>query len=124
MAITIEKFDQVHNQTCQFYKLRIGDKCPLDDFVEEVSKNTEDRKSFSALVALMDQYSPTLMLPKKKFRHIESNVRPDIWEFKKNNLRLYIVLKQPNVYLVMGGYKKNQERDIATLNRILREDFS
>ena len=69
----------------------------------------------------MDEFSPTQMLPKAKFRQIKGVDRQDVFEFKRKNLRVYVVMQQPNVYVVLGGYKKGQEKDIAKLKRYIKD---
>lgn len=60
-------------------------------------------------------------LPKTKFRQINvSPPRTDVFEFKKNNLRIYVILQKPDVYVVMGGYKNTQKQDVAVLGKRLK----
>ncbi len=59
-------------------------------------------------------------LPNTKFRQIVNVKRPDVFEFKKNKLRIYIVFQEPSVYIVMGGYKNTQRKDIASLEQKIK----
>lgn len=120
MDFATQPLDLVNNTSCRFLKLLINGKCFFDDFLAEVEKNAIDKKSLAALINLMDEYSPTQMLPSAKFRQIKGVERQDVFEFKKKNLRVYVVMKQPNVYVVLGGYKKGQEKDLKKLKRYIK----
>lgn len=118
MLYTTVPLDQVNNPNCKFVKLVDEDGiCQFDTFVEEVEKNAMDKKALSAIFASMDSYHPSLLLPKEKFRQIKWKERSDIYEFKKKNIRVYVILQKPDVYVIMGGYKNNQENDIAKIKR-------
>ena len=95
MNYSVEILDLVNNPNCQFYKLLIDDECQFDEFVKQVEKVKADKSSFAGIIALMD----------------------DLYEFKKNNLRVYVILQCPNVYVAMGGYKATQEKDIRKLKK-------
>ena len=39
-------------------------------------------------------------------------------EIKKNNIRVYVIDQRPDIYIVMGGYKRDQKKkDIPRLIR-------
>lgn len=120
MNYSVEILDLVNNPNCQFYKLLIDDECLFDEFVKQVEKVKADKSSFAGIIALMDNYSPYQLMPRTKFRQIEAankSERHDLYEFKKNNLRVYVILQCPNVYVAMGGYKATQEKDIRKLKK-------
>lgn len=120
MDYSVEILDLVNNPNCQFYKLLIDDECQFDEFVKQVEKVKSDKSSFAGIIALMDNYSPYQLMPRTKFRQIEAankSERHDLYEFKKNNLRVYVILQCPNVYVAMGGYKATQEKDIRRLKK-------
>ena len=120
MVYSIQKFDIVHNQKCHFYKLLIDGKCQFDEFASEAEKIAINKKCLANIYSRMDSFDPDLKLPKEKFNHIEGekNNRKDVYEFKKNQLRVYVILIKPNVYVVYGAIKKgkkDQQRDIDRL---------
>lgn len=43
--------------------------------------------------------------------------RKDVFEFKKDNIRVYFILKAPDVLIVLGGFKTNQKKSIDTVFR-------
>lgn len=62
-----------------------------------------------------------LPLPESKHRIIKDAEQRDIWEFKKNNIRVYVVKTMKEVYIVMGGYKADQKRDIERVKRRVQQ---
>lgn len=111
-----ELFDLTNNPHCTFYKLYVNGKCEFDDFLEEIKKNIADKDSMDAIITYMDILSAQL-LPAKKYNHIVGAKRSDLYEFKKNNLRVYVIDQRPEIFIVMGGHKKTQKKDIQRLIR-------
>lgn len=112
-----ELFDLTNNPNYTYYRLFVDGKCEFDDFLQEVNKNVADKKNMNAIIAYMDSLSAQL-LPSIIYNHIESGERHDLYEFKKKNLRVYVIDQRPNIYIVMGGYKSTQKKkDIPRLIR-------
>lgn len=110
-------FDLTNNPNYTYYRLFVDGKCEFDDFLQEVNKNVADKKNMNAIIAYMDSLSAQL-LPSIIYNHIESDERLDLYEFKKKNLRVYVIDQRPNIYIVMGGYKSTQKKkDIPRLIR-------
>lgn len=115
----IKDCDLVNNRNgYTFKKMYINGVCQFDDFYEEVHASKNEYKNLVAIMALMQWFSDTL-LPKEKFRQIKDLDRNDIYEFKKKGLRVYVLLCKPDVVIILGGYKKNQKKDISRLKRKL-----
>ena len=75
----------------------------------------------------MDSLTDQIRLPRTKFNHIDDNNRSDIFEFKKDRLRVYVIKQKPNVFIVIGGFKGNQKKDINILKSRIKnfpEDFT
>ena len=122
MEYATEIFDIVGNPYYQYYKLSIEGVCQFDEFVEEVKKIAQESRSYEKILYLMDVMSPQLLskLPKSKFRHIIPNnkkERADIYEFKHETSRVYVIFQNANIYIVRGGRKKSQSSDIAKVKR-------
>ena len=112
-----ELFELTNNPNYTYYKLYVDGKCEFDDFLEEIKKNVAAQKNMNAIITYMDILSAQL-LPASKFNYIKSGERTDLYEFKKNNLRVYVIDQRPNIYIVMGGYKSTQKnKDIPRLIR-------
>ena len=75
-------------------------------------KDVRDGKTLSGIIALMDKFG-SCMLPNTKYRKIQGTGRDDLFEFKKNNIRVYVLKKEPSVFVVLGGYKTKQKSDIV-----------
>ena len=110
-------FDLTNNPNYTYYRLFVDGKCEFDDFLQEVNKNVADKKNMNSIIAYRDSLSAQL-LPSIIYNHIESGERHDLYEFKKKNLRVYVIDQRPNIYIVMGGYKSTQKKkDIPRLIR-------
>ncbi len=119
---TTEPLDIVCNHEIAFKKLLIDGVCPFMEFYDSVIKDKQLGKDMRAIIAMMDSYSKSLLLPKTKFNHIEDHKIKNIFEFKKHSLRVYVLLLDTNVCVILGGFKKEQDADINRVKKIL-EDF-
>lgn len=115
-----EILELVNNPNYTYYKLYVDGRCNFDEFYSEVARNVADMKNMTAIIAYMDSLSAHL-LPSIIYNYIHDNGRKDLYEFKKKNLRVYVIDQRPNIYVVMGGYKGNQKRDIANLKEKVKE---
>lgn len=115
----IKDCDLVNNRNgYTFKKMYINGVCQFDDFYEEVHASKNEYKNLVAIMALMQCFSD-ILLPKEKFRQIKDIGRNDVYEFKKKGLRVYVLLCKPDVVIILGGYKKDQKKDISRLKRKL-----
>ncbi len=122
MAHSIRKIDIIHNTNgITFYKMLFEDKCPFDEFIDKVSSVDIDKKHFISLLAWLENYSPNIHMPRTKIRQIEQVGRSDVFEFKKDNLRVYAILQRPNAFVILGGYKNEQKKDIKRINLLLKQ---
>ena len=118
---SITPYDDVNNPQYIFYKLYVNGVCQFDDFLKEIERNKSDQKLFSYIIRYMDCMTDQIRLPKTKLNHIESNDRTDIFEFKKDRLRVYVLKQKPNVFIVIGGYKATQKKDISVLKSRIKD---
>ena len=117
----IKPYEDVNNPQYNFHKLYIDGVCQYDDFLEEIERNANDKKLFNGIIRYMDCISDQVRLPKTKFNHIVSNDRSDIFEFKKDRLRVYVIKQKPNFFIVIGGYKGTQKNDIDNLKSRIKD---
>ena len=117
----INPYEDVNNPQYNFHKLYIDGVCQYDDFLEEIERNANDKKLFNGIIRYMDCISDQVRLPKTKFNHIVSNDRSDIFEFKKDRLRVYVIKQKPNFFIVIGGYKGTQKNDIDNLKSRIKD---
>lgn len=110
-------FDGIDNPKYNFYLLFKNDRNFYLEFAESLKQKSDIDELFS-IYALMDRVD-TNNLPASKYRHISAgkNDRKDIYEFKSKHLRVYVIKMEPDYYVVLGGYKKGQEKDIAKVFR-------
>lgn len=116
----ISPFDLVENESYHFHKLWINGKCRFDSFYEEIKSNDADMKAFDKIISMMDDFCDEILLPQKKFRPIKGVNRKDIFEFKNGSVRVYVVKKKPNMYVVIGGSKGSQDKIIKWLKQSLK----
>ncbi|MDE7180658.1 MAG: hypothetical protein K2N88_05620 [Muribaculaceae bacterium] len=69
----------------------------------------------------MDNLTDQNRFPKTKFNHIEDKDRSDLFEFKKDRLRVYVIKQKPNFFIVIAGYKGTQKKDIKKLKSLIKD---
>lgn len=114
-------YEDVNNPQYRFYKLYVDGVCQFEQFIEEISQNAADVKLFSALIAYMDNLTDSNRFPATKFNHIEDSRRCDMFEFKKDRLRIYVIKQKPDIYIVVGGFKVTQKKDIKLLKSLIKD---
>lgn len=116
-------YDVIHNMNgCVYYRLIIDGVSHFDRFVEQLERLPNERKSLKKVLALMERYSPSILLPKERFRQIKGLKREDVYEFKDPPCaRVYVVIQKPNIYLVDGSTKNTQEATISRVGRLLKD---
>ena len=107
----------VNNPNYSFYTIYVDDKSPFKEFCDSL-KQKKDLDSLDAIYAIMDRLGPTI-LNSTIVNHIKGGKhdRNDVYEFKKNAIRVYFILQKPNVFILLGGYKVNQKSDISKVFR-------
>lgn len=110
----------IGNKEYKFHELIINGRNLFQEFIGKIKPGSRDEKSFQGVIALMDVISPRIMLPKTKFRHITRCERKDIFEFKKDNIRVYVIKQEPNLYIILAGYKNNQDLDIDNIKELTK----
>ena len=40
---------------------------------------------------------------------------------QKDNVRVYIILQKPNIYIITGGLKKTQDTDVKRLKKQVKD---
>ena len=122
-TFAVEKIEQIRDDSkIHFCKLFKNSRCFFDDFVNGIRENTIDYKSLVSIFAIMDSMAEyDYKLPLSKFNSIKKGHNVIGYEFKKDALRVYCVKKEPNVFVILGGYKKNQKKDIEKFIRLIGE---
>lgn len=112
----VRKFEPVNNSSYQFLEVAVNGK--FQEFVDNLKDERRDLKKLNAIYGYMDSLSPSNLLPKTKFRAIKSKKCKNVYEFKKNDIRVYVILERPNVYVILGAYKSNQDLDIKKIDKL------
>ena len=115
-----EVLDIVKNPSYTYYKLYVNDRCYFEDFYNEVMEDVKGSNDMASIVGLMENLGAQL-LPAAKFNHIHDAKRSDLFEFKKNKLRVYVIKQEPVISVVMGGHKNEQKSDIAKLKKRVKD---
>lgn len=114
-------YTDVNNPQYKFYKLYVDGVCRFDEFLNALQRNKSDKKLYNAIVAYMDQLTDQTRFPAKIFNHIVDEDRHDLYEFKKDRLRVYVVRQRPDIYIVIGGFKATQKNDIEKLKSMIKD---
>ena len=119
----VEKLEAVRDTgKVLFFKLVKDDVCWFDDFYEELNKDAKHASELRTILTMMDYMAETdARLPEEKFNSIKHGKNAIGYEFKKKDLRVYCLKPASNVVVVFGGYKKNQKKDVAKLEKIAEE---
>lgn len=119
---SIVPFDVISNMNGYvYYKLLIDGVSHYDAFVEELKRLPNEQRSLRKVLTLMEMISPNVLLMKNKIRQIKGTGRTDVYEFKDPPcVRIYVVLNKPDIYIVAGGLKKNQEATIKRITKLLK----
>lgn len=75
-------------------------------------------KKIMHIYAYMNEFSPSTLLPKTKFRQIKGVKRDDVYEFKKDDIRIYVIKKYPSIFVILGAYKGTQDKNINRINKL------
>lgn len=120
----LEKMEEIKDDgELSFYKISVDDNCLFDQFQRGISCLKPEMKSFKKILACMNWMAESNQkLPRTKFNSIKYKQNVIGYEFKEQNLRVYVLKIDPNVFVVLGGFKKSQSRDINNfVNLILDE---
>lgn len=106
-----------NNPKFKFYLLYQNGRNFYEEFVASLDQQS-DLDELSKIKAMMDMVGNN-NLPRTKYGHIYGGKkdRKDVFEFKSKHLRIYVIKKEPDIYVVLGGYKKTQGDDVAKVFR-------
>ena len=113
----VRKFEPVNNNTYQFKEVSVNGKYLFQEFVSNL-KDSQDIKKLMTIYSYMDIFSPSILLPKTKFRQVEGIGRKDVYEFKKDDVRVYVIKQRPSVFVILGAYKGTQSKDVKRIEKL------
>lgn len=114
----VRKFEPVNNSSYQFFEVAVNGKFQFQEFVDNLKDEQRNLKKLNAIYGYMDSLSPSNLLPKTKFRSIKCKKCKNVYEFKKNDIRVYVILERPDVFVILGAYKSNQDLDIKKIDKL------
>lgn len=114
----VRKFEPVKNSSYQFFEVSVNGKFQFQEFVNNLKDEQRDLKKLNAIYGYMDSLSSSNFLPKTKFRYIECKKCKNVYEFKKNDIRVYVIFEKPNVFVVLGAYKSTQKQDTKNIDKL------
>ena len=118
-TFAFEKLNEVKDGKLTFYKIAIDGVCLYDNFCKEVDKDKILSKSMNKIRTYMNLLAEKdCLLPSAKFNSIKPKNKVIGYEFKSDIIRIYVVKKNSNVIVILGGYKKNQKKDIEKFVKI------
>lgn len=102
-------------------KLWREERCRYNDFREDIT-GTNLESELGDLYAIVRKVANGEMLPKTKCRKLKLSSKLEFagFEAKSDNLRLYFIIDNGYV-LVLGGKKGDQDEDIETLEKTIKE---
>lgn len=117
----IRKFEPVNNRVYEFLEAAVEGKYLFQEFAQDTGRSLRDKKNLASIFSYMDCLSPSTLLPKTKFRQIKGISRKDVYEFKKGDIRVYVIMKKPSVFVVLGAYKGTQPKDIKRIDKLFAD---
>lgn len=113
------RFEPVNNAEYDFYEVSVNGKYLCQRFLDEI-KEERDKKKLFKIYAYMDSFSSNF-LPSSKFRQIKGLRRKDVYEFKNKDIHVYVLMKKPNIFVILGGYKGTQDKDINRIDNLFND---
>lgn len=55
---------------------------------------------------------------KQNFGRLRGVKRDDVYEFKKDDIRIYVIKKYPSIFVILGAYKGTQDKNINRINKL------
>lgn len=115
----MRRFKPVNNVDYDFLEVSVNGKYHCQNFIDGI-KDEIDKKKLIKIYAYMDLFSSKL-LPSTKFRQIKGLRRNDVYEFKDKDIRIYFIKKKPNMFIILGGYKGTQNKDINRIDNLFND---
>ena len=111
------------------YYLEINGKNLFEEFFEQNCSKKEYRNQFGQIqnILMTLGLNETEKLPPTKFKVLKRNKSDTIvdYEIKTKDFRIYLFRDDnSSKVIVLGGFKKNQKKDIEKLRRIKKQYFN
>lgn len=111
-------FEPINNKTYEFREVSVNGRFLFQEFIDNLKDTPKDMEKIMQIYAYMNEFSPSTLLPKTKFRQIKGVKRDDVYEFKKDDIRIYVIKKYPSIFVILGAYKGTQDKNISRINKL------
>lgn len=111
-------FEPINNKTYEFREVSVNGRFLFQEFIDNLKDAPKDMKKIMQIYAYMNEFSPSTLLPKTKFRQIKGVKRDDVYEFKKDDIRIYVIKRFPSIFIILGAYKGTQDKSINRIDKL------
>lgn len=111
-------FEPINNKTYEFREVSVNGRFLFQEFIDNLKDPPKDMKKIMQIYAYMNEFSPSTLLPKTKFRQIKGVKRDDVYEFKKDDIRIYVIKRYPSIFIILGAYKGTQDKSINRIDKL------
>lgn len=111
-------FEPINNKTYEFREVSVNGRFLFQEFIDNLKDTPKDMKKIMQIYAYMNEFSPSILLPKTKFRQIKGVKRDDVYEFKKDDIRIYVIKRYPSIFVILGAYKGTQDKSINRIDKL------
>lgn len=111
-------FEPINNKTYEFREISVNGRFLFQEFIDNLKDTPKDMKKIMQIYAYMNEFSPSTLLPKTKFRQIKGVKRDDVYEFKKDDIRIYVIKRYPSIFVILGAYKGTQDKSINRIDKL------
>ena len=117
----LEEFSIIKGNV-HFYKLKVDETCPIDDFWDQIEKEGNLVKQLDNAIAIMERHAQGHALSPKKFKKISTSKDPvNEYVVKTKDLRIYLFRDKDGAIVVSGGKKSTQRSDINRFKNLVKE---
>ncbi len=104
-------------------KLVIDGRCPIDEFFDILLKDKKLKNTASTIYRYIEYYAEGNNPPPKKFKALRTDKNDQIkeYEFRGGNIRIYCIKQKNGIILVLGGYRRNQPKDLNRLRNLKKQ---
>lgn len=105
----------------EFDELFIDGIGQLETFKKEL-EHTQYQGELETIYSYMDLVASNQSVPKKKFKQLNTaKGQSKEFEFRTDNLRVYVIKKPNGKIVVLGGLKSNQEKDLRRFRSLKKQ---
>lgn len=98
------------------YQLIIDGIPQLDKYEENLQASYQSQ--FRSLMSLMEESGNFKLLPKNKFRVLDSTDGVKEFEYKTKDLRVYAIKTDDGRIIVLAGFKNRQDKEMRKFRQI------